>query len=349
MSKKTIIIGFHDGEGSGKELISGAYSICKILQKKYPELTLKKLPFLYDGYARMNSSAKKLFDKIKKENGAVISGAISGDNTYDLRSRYKFVYKLVEVKSISSLEDLSPLKVKVRNKIDWLIVRHNKGIFTVSKERWIKKNKSAEWTTVYDLEELKTLAKISFEHAQKRRKKLTLMVKSKQRSKVINIWREAFLQVSKQYPEVELSILNPDYAGADAFEHPEKYDLFVMPDMIGDTLADIYVALVNGNRNFDGSGNYSIDDFSYYNTLHGAAENIKGKNIANPSGTINNLALMFKYSFKREDIYEAIKKALDKTLVNYRCSDSISIGKKELGTKEFYDKYLEEITKNLVL
>jgi len=349
MEKENILIGFHEGEGSGKELISGAYSICEILQKRYPELLLEKIPFLYDGYAKMNLSAKKLFNKIKKEKGSVISGAISGDNTYDLRSRYKFVYKLVEIKPIYNLADLSPLKMNVRDKIDWLIIRHNKGIFTVAKEKWIKKDKSAEWTTIYDLDELKILAKVSFEHAQKRRKKLTLTVKSKQRSKVINIWRDAFTEVSKQYPDVELSILNPDFAGADAFEHPEKYDVFFMPDIIGDTLADIYVMLVNGNRNFDGSGNYSVDNFSYYNTLHGAGKDIMGKNISNPSGTINNLALMFKYSFGREDLYEVVKKTLNTILGDYRCQDGISDGKKILGTKEFYDKYIEEITKNLVL
>lgn len=347
MSKDNILIGFHEGEGSGKELISGAFSICKTLQNKYPELRLIEIPFLYDGYAKMNPQAKEIFDEVKEQNGAVISGAISGDNTYDLRSRYKFVYKLVEVKPVSNLADISPLKSEIRNKIDWLLIRHNNGIFTAAEEKWVVENKTAEWTTKYDLDELKMLAEVSFNHAQKRRKKLTLTVKSKQSSKVIDIWKQAFLEVAKSFPDVELKILNPDFAGADAFEHPEKYDVIFMPDIIGDTLADIYVMLLNGNRNFDGSGNYSMDGFSYYNTLHGAAEDIKGKNIANPSGTISNLALMFKYSFNREDLCEILRATLNSVLEEYRCSDGINKDKEVLGTKEFYAKYISAL--NIVI
>ncbi|MFH1457063.1 MAG: isocitrate/isopropylmalate family dehydrogenase [Patescibacteria group bacterium] len=346
-AKKNITIGFHDGEGASKELLLGAYSVCKILQKKYPEIVLKKVPFLYDGYSKMNPIAKKIFDNIKKEKGAVISGAISGDNTYNLRASYKFIYKLIEIKPYSNLKDISPLKTTLRNKIDWLLIRHNKGIFTIAKEKWIKKNQKAEWSAIYELDELKTLAKISFEYATKRRKKLTLTVKSKKQSKVINIWKTAFIQMSKKYPDVELTILNPDFAGANAFEYPEKYDVFFMPDIIGDTLADIYAALLNGNRNFDGSGNFSLDNFSYYNTLHGAAEDIKNRNIANPAGTISNLALMFKYSFDRVDIYKIINKTLNTTFSKYRCFDSISNNKGTLGTKEFYDKYITELIKYL--
>jgi len=191
------------------------------------------------------------------------------------------------------------------------------------------------------------MAEISFDHAQKRRKKLTLTVKLKQQSKVFKIWKDAFICVSKFYPEVEFSILNPDYAGADAFEKPNKYDVFFMPDIIGDTLADIYVALVNGNRNFDGSGNFSIDGFSYYNTLHGSADDITGKNIVNPSGTISNLALMFKYSFAKNDIYKLIRKTLNKILLNYQCADITTLNKKTLTTKKFYKVYIKELNKSL--
>ena len=144
-------------------------------------------------------------------------------------------------------------------------------------------------------------------------------------------------------PEVEFSSLNPDFAGADAFEHPERYDVFFMPDIIGDTLADIYVMLVNGNRNFDGSGNFSEDGFSYYNTLHGAATDIKGKDAGNPSGTISNLALMFKYSFNKIEIYNLIRDILNKVLSKYRSFDSSDTNKIKVGTNEFYKIYLEEL------
>jgi len=345
MSK--LVLGFHEGEGTGKELISGAYSIASVLKQKYPEIELIKVPLLYKGYLKLDPFAKKVFDKIKKEKGAVISGAISGDNTYNLRSRYKFSYKLVEVKPFSSLKEISPLKPDLRQKIDWLIIRHNKGIFTVAKEKWIVKNKKVEWATEYDLSELKDLAKIAFQYAQKRKKRLSLTVKSKQRSKVIAIWENAFFQVAKEYPDVELTILNPDYAGADCFRHPEKYDVFFMPDIIGDTLADIYVALLNGNRNFDGSGNFSLNGFSYYNTLHGAGKDIAGKNLANPSGTISNLSLIFKYSFNREDIYSTLRNTLDKTLSKYSTAEIASERKITLGTKEFFEKYIESLKKDV--
>lgn len=347
MGKKKIVIGFHEGEGTGNELIPGAYRIAETLKERYPELELIKVPFLYTGYSKFDPRSKKIFDEIKKIGGSVISGAISGDNTYDLRAKYAFAYKLVEIKSLQNLEEVSPLKENVREKVDWLLIRHNKGIFTIAKEKWIVKGKKAEWATEYDLQELENLAEVAFQYAQKRRKKLTLTVKSKQQSKVIDVWKEAFIQASKKYSDVELTILNPDFAGADAFEHPEKYDVFFMPDIIGDTLADIYVMLLNGNRNFDGSGNFSLDGFSYYNTLHGAAKDLVGKNVANPSGTISNLALMFKYSFNREDLYELIRKTLDKTLSKYATSEIKSKNKKILGTKEFFDEYIKNLKLSL--
>lgn len=340
---KKLVLGFHEGEGTGNELIPGAYRIAETLRKIYPELELVKVPFLYKGYSKFDPQSKKIFDEIKKVGGAVISGAISGDNTFDLRAKYAFAYKLVEVKPLSNLEKISSLKKEVRDKVDWLLIRHNKGIFTIAKEKWIVKGKKAVWSTEYDLKELESLAEVAFQYARKRRKKLTLTVKSKQQSKVIDIWKKAFFQASKKYPDVELTILNPDFAGADAFEHPEKYDVLFMPDIIGDTLADIYVMLLNGNRNFDGSGNFSLDGFSYYNTLHGAAKDLTGKNIVNPSGTISNLALVFKYSFNREDIYSILRETLDKTLEKYSTCDASSKGKKKLGTEEFFDKYIENL------
>src|SRR3989344_7866512 len=127
---KNMLIGFHEGEGTGKELISGAYSIAKILTGKYPKLKLIKVPNLYSRYGKINSNSKKVIRQLITGNGAMISGAISGDNTYHLRTTYKFAYKIVEIKSLQSLSDISLLKLNIRKKIDWLILRHNKGIFT---------------------------------------------------------------------------------------------------------------------------------------------------------------------------------------------------------------------------
>ena len=345
--KKKLSIGFHEGEGTGSELIPGAYIFCEILQKKFPEIELIKIPLLYEGYAKMNSKSKKIFDDIRKAGGSVLSGAISGDNTYDLRASYKFVYKIVEVNPIPSQEKFSQLKSEIRDNIDWLLIRHNNGIFTNSKDHWVKKDSIAEWSTSYTYEELEKISEICFKLAQKRKKKVTLMVKSKQESKVIEVWEKAFLAASKKYKDVEFGILNPDYVAADALVSPEKYDVFFMPDIIGDMMADVFTSLVNGNRNFDGSANFTFGGFSYYNTLHGAAFDLEGKNLINPSGTISNLALMFKYSFDREDVYDIIKRVLNNVLKKYNSHDCISEKVKSCTTSEMFEELGKELKKEL--
>ena len=85
---------FHEGEGTGKELISGTYNIAKIIKRKYPELELIKLPELYDGHEKLNKKAEVLFEKLNSmEQTAMISGAIRGDNTYHFRIKNRFIYK----------------------------------------------------------------------------------------------------------------------------------------------------------------------------------------------------------------------------------------------------------------
>lgn len=345
MTMKKIVIGFHNGEGAGRELISGVYHLCRVLNRKIPEIEMVRIPELYTNYAKMNPHAKRVFDNVKNKQGAVISGAISGDNTYHLRSSYKFLYKLVEIKPIPCLYNISPLKNNVRKHIDWLIIRHNKGILTIAKERWIRKNKSVQWYTTYNIDELKKLAEIAFTIARKRKKKLVLLVKSKQHSKVVTVWSSAFESVAQKYQDVEFKILNPDYASADAIVNPKGYDVFFMPDMIGDLMADVFVTLINGNRNFDGTGNFSLKGFSYYNTLHGAACDIAGKNIVNPVGTIACLALMFKYSFNREDIYNIIRTSLDNVLKNYRTIDALAPKTKKVSTSTMFKLVEREVQK----
>lgn len=347
-NNSSMIIGFHNAEGTGKELISGAYQIARILKTKYPELKLIRIPNLYNEYKKMNPKSKKIFEKIKDtKNAAMISGAISGDNTYHIRARYKFNYKIVEIKPIPSLQDVALLKKEKRDKIDWLIIRHNRGIFTLPHERWIKKPLYAEWTTKYSFNELEKLAEISFEYAMKRKRRLTLMVKSKDKSHVITLWKSAFLKAAEKFPEVKFDIMNPDLATVEDFIHPTDYDVLFMPDIIGDTLSDMYATLINGNRNTTGSANFNVNGFAYYNTLHGAAFDLIGKNKINPIGTIENLALIFKYSLNREDIYNLINKSINEVVKIYRTEDILSKTTKEVSTSKMFNLIGNEIKRQL--
>jgi 3-isopropylmalate dehydrogenase len=156
------------------------------------------------------------------------------------------------------------------------------------------------------------------------------------------LWRKIVTEVAGEYPDVELNHLLVDNCAMQMVLRPAQFDVLLTENMFGDILSDIGGVLTGSIGTLPSA---SVGDGpALYEPIHGSAPDIAGKDIANPVGTINSVAMMFEFSFGRPDLAELINGAVDRVLEDgYRTADIAKTGMRAVGTKEFTDRVLEEI------
>lgn len=245
-----------------------------------------------------------------------------------------------------ALKDACPLRPDLsENGIDIMVVRELTGGMYFG-ERGRKQTESmgeAAWDTeMYSVEEVKRIAKIGFDIAMQRNKKLTNVDKANVLESS-RLWRSVVLEVSKDYPEVELDHLYIDNATMQLITRPSTFDVIVTSNIFGDILSD-EASQITGSIGMLPSASLGKGSFGMYEPIHGSAPDIAGKDIANPIATILSSAMMLKYSFNLNDEAKVIEDAVTKVLNNnYRTSDIMSEGMKRVGTKEMGKLIIESM------
>jgi 3-isopropylmalate dehydrogenase len=206
-------------------------------------------------------------------------------------------------------------------------------------------------TLEYNSSEVARIAKVAFDIAQKRGKKLCSVDKANV-LEVTEMWREEVDNVGEKYHDVELSHMYVDNAAMQLIRNPKQFDVMVTTNMFGDILSDA-ASMLTGSLGMLPSaslGEVRSDgkQFALYEPIHGSAPDISGKNIANPLATISSLAMMFKYSFGYEAeagfINNAIKNVLAK---GFRTADIKTSNCKLVSTSEMGDRIISELESNL--
>ena len=235
------------------------------------------------------------------------------------------------------LVDASPLRSDlVRGGFDILCVRELTGgiYFGEPKGRSGKgQSEKAFDTMVYSRAEIERIAKVAFQAAASRGKKVTSIDKSNVLCSSM-LWREVVQNVANQYPEIELEHLYVDNAAMQLIRKPGEFDVILTSNLFGDILSD-QCAELTGSLGLLPSASLNESQFGLYEPAGGSAPDIAGKGIANPIAQILSLAMLFQYSLDRSDIAKELHHAVQKALAaGYRTLDIQTQGCREVGTEE---------------
>ena len=198
-------------------------------------------------------------------------------------------------------------------------------------------------TMVYTTPEIERIAHVAFQTARLRRKKVTSIDKANVLENGV-LWRDVVTRVGKAYPDVALEHMFVDNGAMQLVLRPTQFDVLLCENMFGDILSDEAAALAGslGMLPSASLGATSGDrTFGFFEPAGGTAPNIAGKDLANPIAQILSVALMFRYSFGRNDVALAIEAAVGKAIAaGLRTGDIFSAseaGARKVGTREMGD------------
>ena len=215
-----------------------------------------------------------------------------------------------------SLLGSSPLKEEIVRGVDMIIVRELTGGIYYGTPRGVAVDggeRRAVNTMVYRESEVERVARMAFELARRRRKKVTSVDKSNVLENS-QMWREVVIRVAQEFPDVHLDHLLVDNCAMQLILNPRRFDVVVTENMFGDILSDEGAVLAGsigmlpsasiGERKPNGVWT------GLYEPVHGSAPDIAGQNKANPLGAIGSVAAMLSYSFGLEQEARAVEKAM---------------------------------------
>jgi len=238
-----------------------------------------------------------------------------------------------------ALEESSPLRPEIIRGTDILIVRELLGGIYFGEPRLtegITGNRVAIDTMRYGEKEIERIARVAFELARGRKRRVT----SVDKANVLDcsrLWREVVTRIGKDYSEVQLSHTYVDSAAMALVAHPAEFDVMVTENMFGDILSDQAGGLV-GSLGVLASASIG-GKVGLYEPVHGSAPDIAGRGIANPLGAILSAALLLRHSFLLEREARTIESAVS-TVLNegLRTADLVRSGQRTASTSEMGER-----------
>lgn len=243
------------------------------------------------------------------------------------------------------LAGASSLKPEVVAGLDIMIVRELTGDIYFGEPRGIEVRDGQRIglnTMVYSEAEIRRIARVAFQIAQKRSRTLCSVDKMNV-LECTQLWRDIVEEVAKEYPDVALSHMLVDNAAMQLVRDPKQFDVIVTGNMFGDILSD-EASMLTGSIGMLPSASLDSDNKGLYEPIHGSAPDIAGRDIANPLATILSVAMMMRYTFNQEAIAQRIEKAVIKVLQQgLRTEDIKSEGTQVLGTCAMGDAILSNL------
>ena len=355
MQKKITVI---PGDGIGTEVVAQALRVLDKIETIYGH-RFERQEALAGGAALDATGLPLPAETLEKckDSDAVLLGALGGpkwDNNppgkkpenglLGLRAGLGLYANLRPARIYPALANASTLKREVVEGVDLLIVRELTGGIYFGKPRGISKEGEEEVginTEIYRTSEIRRIAKVGFEAARKRRRKLTSVDKANV-LEASQLWRRVVIEVGKDFPDIELSHLYVDNCAMQLIANPKQFDVIVTSNLFGDILSD-EAAMLTGSIGMLPSASLG-GSIGMYEPVHGSAPDIAGKDIANPIATIASLAMMLKYSFGLQKESDAVEQAIVSVLESgYRTADLKEEGKTTVGTKQIGDLIIESI------
>ena len=268
--------------------------------------------------------------EIARSAGAILFGAV-GDFECDklerhlrpeqailgLRKELGLFANLRPATMFAGMEDASALRPEVARQIDLLIVRELNGdvYFGEKGIRTLPDGRRQGWDLMsYAEDEVRRIAHVGFKAAQGRRKKLCSIDKANV-LETSQLWRDVVIEVSAQYPDVELSHMYVDNAAMQLVRNPGQFDVIVTGNLFGDILSD-QASMCVGSIGLLASAALAETSFGLYEPIHGSAPDIAGQGKANPMATILSVAMLLRHSFGAEAPAARIEAAVAKALAD---------------------------------
>jgi len=351
MTKKIAVL---PGDGIGPEVTAAAVQVLERLRQDFGlKIEMETAPVGGAAYDLRKHPLPETTLKLAKQADAVLLGAVGGTQ-YDtlprelrperallgLRSELQLFANLRPAILYPQLAAASTLKPEIVAGLDLLIVRELTGDIYFGEPRGVRTLPSGERegynTMKYSEHEVERVARVGFEAARKRSKKLCSVEKANV-LETSGLWREVVIQVAKDYPDVALSHMYVDNAAMQLVRAPKQFDVIVTGNIFGDILSD-EAAMLTGSIGMLPSASLDSANKGMYEPIHGSAPDIAGKGIANPLATILSVAMLLRYTLNQPALAERVEKAVSRVLdQGLRTGDIYTDGMRKVGTVQMGD------------
>jgi 3-isopropylmalate dehydrogenase len=244
-----------------------------------------------------------------------------------------------------ALANSSPLKSSVIQGVDMVIVRELLGGLYFSSPRGADESASqptAFNTMKYSAPEIERIARVAFELARSRRRKVTSVDKANV-LEVSQLWRATVARVARDYSDVTLEHQYVDSCAMALVARPASFDVILTENMFGDILSDEAGAIV-GSLGLLASASVG-GRVGLYEPAHGSAPDIAGRQIANPLGAILSAAMMLRHSFQLEQEASALEQAVEQALTDgLRTRDLAAPDEQSVSTVEMGSRIVEYLS-----
>ncbi len=346
------------GDGIGPEVTGEAVRVLQsVAEEGGHEFTFREEPIGGVAIQGQGSPLPKVTLEAALASDAVLLGAVGGNEFNALPPSERPEAGLLQLRNAlggfanlrpsfawPGLSANSPLRPEVVEGADILFVRELLGGLYFGEPRQWDRAKGAAWNTMrYTRDEVVRVAKVAFELASKRGKKLTSVDKANV-LEVSQLWRAAVTEVAKDYPDVAVEHQYVDAMAMHLMNRPRDFDVVLTENLFGDILSD-EAAVITGSLGMLPSATIG-GKVNLYEPVHGSAPDIAGKGIANPLGAILTAAMVLRYSAGLEDEAQAIEAAVKQVLAQGARTADLARGDKSvkvLSTPEVGAKVLEAL------
>jgi len=331
MKKKIAVI---LGDGIGPEVTEQSMKVLNIIAKQF------KHEFSYEhalmGAIAIDKTGNPLPDetiKICLASDAILFGAI-GDPKYDndptakvrpeqgllkLRKELQLFANIRPVKTYETLQHLTPLKPRILENVDFIIFRELTGGIYFGDKTLSADGTVATDNCSYSVAEIERIAHLAFQYAQKRKKKLTMVDKANV-LETSRLWRKVVQKMAAEYKDVTVDYLFVDNAAMQIILNPAQFDVILTENLFGDIISD-EASVLAGSLGMLPSASVG-NTVALFEPIHGSYPQAKGKDIANPMGSILSAAMLLDHVGMQKEA-SIVREAVDWCLSNKFVSKDI--------------------------
>jgi 3-isopropylmalate dehydrogenase len=276
--------------------------------------------------------AGSLFDR----QGALFCGPGGDRFVYEIRRQFDLYCKFTPIEPLVELRDAGQVRPEVVASADIIAIREGMGgIYQGSwEEIEVEGDRVASHRFEYRESMVRRIVDVAINLASRRRGQIHVVLKPGGIPSISSMWRRIAQEMTSE-AGIALAELEIDNAVFQLIANPGQFDVVLSPNMFGDVLADC-AALLLASRGLSYSGNFNDRGNGVYQTGHGAARDIAGKDVANPIGQILSLGMMLRESFCWPEADAALRQAVRETLRQGKCTGDIAMpGHEVVGTAEF--------------
>jgi 3-isopropylmalate dehydrogenase len=339
------------GDGIGPEIVAQAVRVLEALRSDGMKLELERAAIGGAGHDQAGNPLPAATLDLAREADAVLLGAVGGPKYDTLPRPLRPEQGLLRIRKelglfanvrpavlYPELAGASTLKPEIVAGLDLVILRELTGDIYFGQPRGIRVENGQRIginTMVYSEMEIRRIAKVAFELARGRRRKV-LSVDKTNVLETSELWRTVVTEVGRDYPDVELSHMYVDNCAMQLIRNPGQFDVIVTANLFGDILSD-EASMLTGSLGMLPSASRG-EKAAMYEPIHGAAPDIAGRGIANPLATILSAAMLLRYSLEMPAAAAAVESAVREVLKEgFRTSDIRQAGAKVVGTMQMGD------------